>query len=84
MKTYLLRDPNSVEPQKAQLVETPHTVQSQNPSHLQAPTSLADISSQGSQPGTLFIGLDVHNDSSAVSLAPSNSTEVEGSISCVI
>ena len=45
---------------------------------LQAPTSLADVSWRGSQPTplTLFIGLDVHNDSIAVSIAPSDSTEV--------
>ena len=44
----------------------------------QTPTSLADVSSRGSQPSplTLFIGLDVHNDSIAVSIAPSESTEV--------
>jgi transposase len=75
MKTYILRDPNSVEPQKAQCV------QPQNSQHPSAPTSLA-VSSQSSQPSpaaapsALFIGLDVHNDSIAVSLAPSGSTEV--------
>jgi transposase len=65
MKTYILRDPNSVEPQKAQFLDDATT-----------PTSLADVSSRGSQPRALFIGLDVHNDSIAVSLAPSDSTEV--------
>ena len=39
---------------------------------------MADVSSRGSQPSpsTLFIGLDVHNDSIAVSIAPSDSSEV--------
>jgi hypothetical protein len=30
----------------------------------------------GTQPSVLFVGLDVHNDSIAVSIAPSDSTEV--------
>lgn len=71
MKTYILRDPNSVEPQKAQFLDTPQPPHTHN-----TPTSLADVSSQGSQPKALFIGLDVHTDSIAVSLAPSDSTEV--------
>jgi hypothetical protein len=37
---------------------------------------LADIASQGSQPRALFVGLDVRTGSIAVSLAPSDSTEV--------
>lgn len=53
MKTYILRDPNSVEPQKAQLVEGPSL-----------------------QSKALFIGLDVHTHSIAVSLAASDATEV--------
>ena len=42
------------------------------------PTSLAEVSSRGSQPSALilFLGLDVHTASIAVSIAPSNSTEV--------
>jgi transposase len=70
MKTYILRPHNCVEPQKAQFLDTPQ------PSHTHTPTSLAEVSSQGSQPRTLFIGLDVHTDSIAVSIAPSDSTEV--------
>jgi transposase len=73
MKTYILRDPNSVEPQKAQFLES---IEPQNLPHPQTPTSLADVSSRGSSPSALFIGLDVHNDSIAVSLAPSDSSEV--------
>lgn len=71
MKTYILRHPNSVEPQKARFIDRP-----QQPHQPQPPTSLADVSSQDSQPRALFIGLDVHNDSIAVSLAPSDSTEL--------
>jgi transposase len=52
MKTYLLRTPKTVEPQKP-------------PPGPAAPVGPA-----------LFIGLDVHNDSIAVSLAPSDSAEV--------
>jgi hypothetical protein len=58
MKTYILRDPNSVEPQKAQFVQC-----------VQPAAASAAV-------GALFIGLDVHNDSIAVSLAPADSTEV--------
>jgi transposase len=71
VKTYILRPHNSVEPQKAQFIDTP---QPHDPPHPQTPTSLADVSR--SQPRALFIGLDVHTDSIAVSLAPSDSTEV--------
>jgi transposase len=73
MKTYILRDPNSVEPQRAQFIES---IEPQNLPRPETPTSLADVSSRGSSPNSLFIGLDVHNDSIAVSLAPSDSTEV--------
>jgi len=37
---------------------------------------LAGVSSRGSQPRVLFLGLDVHTESIAVSVAPSDSTEV--------
>jgi transposase len=63
MKTYLLRNPHPVEPQKS-----PRSLRTQP----LTPPRLA-----GPPPGpALFIGLDVHNDSIAVSLAPSHSTEV--------
>src|ERR1041385_7970198 len=74
MKTYILRDPNSVEPQKAQFIESIDG--SQNLPHPQTPTSLDYVSSRGSSPSALFIGLDVHNDSIAASLASWDSTEV--------
>ena len=79
MQTYILREPNSVEPQKTQFVES---IEPQNLPHPETPTSLDYVSSRGSSPNepssgrALFIGLDVHNDSIAVSLAPSDSTEV--------
>ena len=61
MRTYILRDPNAVEPQKAQ-----RNSQTQNP-RPQTPSASGPA---------LFIGLDVHNDSIAVSLAASDSSEV--------
>src|SRR6266850_6395534 len=92
MKDYILRTPKTVETQKHALPRqqsTPATAPAHIPSPpppptAPTPTSLADVSLRGSQPGALpgpsqpvlFIGLDVHNDSIAVSLAPSDSTEV--------
>ncbi len=64
MKTYILRDPNPVEPQNRKQKPLPVPCR-----HLGAVPQPA--------PGpTLFIGLDVHNESIAVSLAPSDGTEV--------
>src|SRR6185295_8987460 len=64
MKTYILRDPKTVERQTSL---RPLRVQS---AARPAPPAVA-------APGAaVFIGLDVHNDSIAVSLAPSNSPEV--------
>jgi transposase len=57
-------------------------VEAQSSSNTSTPTSLDYVSSRGSSPNepssgrALFIGLDVHNDTIAVSLAPSDSTEV--------
>jgi transposase len=73
MKTYLLKNTTAVEPKARRQPAR------QKPS---PPTSLGRVSSRGSQPSSLppqpalFIGLDVHNDSIAVSIAPSGSTEV--------
>jgi hypothetical protein len=61
MKTYILRDSTSVEPQKSQFL------QPLPPERAQAPSAAGRV---------LFLGLDVHNDSIAVSLAPSDITEV--------
>ena len=70
MKTYILRDPKTVQPQNPQpsLRDDPA---------IQAPveTILGRPSPSASAPA-LCIGLDVHNDSIAVSLAPSDRTEV--------
>ena len=75
MKTYILRDPQTVEPQKAR----------RQPRHAE-PVRSATVPGIGGPPASapprglaglsLFIGMDVHNDSIAVSLAPSDSTEV--------
>lgn len=65
MKTYILRDPNPVEPQ------------TRRPQPPVPPTAAVGDSSRTAGRGpALFIGLDVHTDSIAVSLAPSESTEV--------
>ena len=61
MKTYILRDPQAVEPQK--------------PARSQRPTTTPIAHAMPPGPA-LFIGLDVHNDSIAVSLAPSDRPEV--------
>jgi transposase len=66
MKTYILCAPNCVEPQNRKAKPRPDA--RRQPVALPAPTPAAGPA--------LFIGLDVHNDSSAVSLAASDSTEV--------
>ena len=82
MKTYLLRDPQTVEPQKRPLTPPMNRKAGRVPPC--APS--ANLSSSGAQVTrptatsaagpALFVGLDVHNDSIAVSLAPSDRTEV--------
>lgn len=62
MKTYILRDPNRVEPQKP--ARAPRVALPPQPQPITPPGP------------TLFVGLDVHNDSIAVSIAPSDSPEV--------
>ena len=66
MKTYLLRPFPPVQRQKRLRSDPP-----QPPSAARVEPVLA----AGSGPA-LYVGLDVHNDSIAVSLAPSDSTEV--------
>ena len=83
MKTYILRDPNPVEPQKQRSIPpTNRKVGRVTPC---APLfERLDDGAHGvtrptaapAQGPKLFLGLDVHNDSIAVSLAPSDSTEV--------
>jgi len=70
MKTYILRPPKTVEPQKSIRSPRPKPAASATIAvFLRGPE--ATVKSP-----VLFIGLDVHNDSIAVSLAPSDSTEV--------
>ena len=66
MKTYILRDPKSVQPQKPQFLDTPEP---------QTEAWVEQIVSAAKGPA-LYTGLDVHTDSIAVSLAPSDSTEL--------
>ncbi len=68
MKTYILRNPHAVE---TQIKSTPGPI---DPDPAAAPARLVAPPLPASR--FLFIGLDVHNDSIAVSLAPSDSTEV--------
>ena len=83
MKNSILRDPNTVEPQLRNQNPGPMA-----PHASPAITALVDMICGPAQPmpsapapatssgPVLFIGLDVHNDSIAVSVAPSGSTEV--------
>jgi transposase len=66
MKTYILRDPKAVEPQKASRATRP----------LRAKLITAPAPIGPAIGPVLFSGLDVHNDTIAVSLAPGDSTEV--------
>ena len=70
MKTYILRDPKPVEPQKSTRPPRP------KPAAAVTAAGLLPRPSATIKDPVLFIGLDVHNDSIAVSLAPSDSTEV--------
>ena len=70
MKTYLLRDPKTVEPQNRRppLRDGPH--------FQDAGETISGRPAATARGPALFVGLDVHNDSIAVSLAPSDATEV--------
>src|ERR1019366_6871998 len=69
MKTYILRPSPPVEPQK--------TIRSPRPKTAAPLTAAALLEGPAAPKGPrLFLGLDVHNDSIAVSLAPSDSIEV--------
>jgi len=70
MKTYILRDPKPVEPQKSTRPPRP------KPAAAVTAAGLLPRPSATIKDPVLFIGLDVHNDSIAVSLAPSDATEV--------
>ena len=71
MKTYILKSPASVEPQIRS------TSRTDKAALVGATTPIVQTRVVASIPqGVLYIGLDVHNDTIAVSLAPSGSTEV--------
>ena len=74
MKTYILRDPTAVEAQKPRRA-SPLDPAPAGPATPAPGTSILGRPAAASGPA-LFLGLDVHNDSIAVSLAPSDSTEV--------
>lgn len=67
MKTYLLRQPKTVEPQSAPARARRAATTTGAARGCRAPQSTGPV---------LFVGLDVHTDSIAVSLAPSDTTEV--------
>ncbi len=78
MKTYILRTPNTVEPQNRPRPPLPPS-----PPAAPALTATGDVSCGPATPvppalgpRVLYVGLDVHNDSSAVSLAPSDSAKI--------
>src|ERR1017187_9563638 len=66
MKTYILRQPKTVEPQKSNRSPRP---QPAAPVTAAARLERPETTAKGP---VLYIGLDVHNDSIAVSLAPSD------------
>ena len=69
MKTYILREPKPVEPQKS---IRPPRAKPAAPVTTVGLLGRPEVTAKG--PG-LFVGLDVHNDSIAVSLAPSDAIE---------
>ena len=71
MKTYLLRKPQTVEPQNAR--RAPRT---RPPATATTAREVPDRPAQPKPGPSLFIGLDVHTDSIAVSLAPADSSDV--------
>jgi len=83
MKSYILRDPKAVEPHKAGFVPAGEPQNPRSPRR-RDPALVATVDAIGGPPAgvpparaglALFIGMDVHNDSIAVSLAPDDSTE---------
>ena len=82
MKTYILRDPKAVQPQNRQPKETldPLPDSRRNDPAVRATVDVICGPATPVPPALagliLYIGLDVHNASIAVSIAPSDSTEV--------
>jgi transposase len=78
MKTYILRDPKAVEPQKPQFVQVVEPPDPRRDDPAVTATVEAILGRPAASPTgpAQFIGLDVHNDSIAVSLAPADATEV--------
>ena len=72
MKTYILRDPDVVEPQIQSLDSHTDAAAAAITAEILAP-HLPVVSKHRL---ILFIGLDVHTESIAVSLAPSDSSEI--------
>jgi transposase len=70
MKTYLLREPQTVEPQSARRTARPRPVSVATARAVLGPPA------QTKNGPVLYLGLDVHTDSIAVSLAPSDGAEV--------
>src|SRR5277367_4208860 len=70
MKTYILRHSQPVQPQKSPRPLHP------KPTALAATTAIFGRTEVRAKGPVLFTGLDVHNDSIAVSLAPSDTIEV--------
>src|ERR1035438_9603951 len=68
MKTYILRPAKPVEPQKSTRLPRP------KPTAPMTAAALPGRPEAAAKGLVLFVGLDVHNDSIAVSLAPSDST----------
>lgn len=77
MKTYILRDPNAVEPQSKSPDQIGRSAERAAHGALTTAQILGPhrLATAGQSP-VLFIGLDVHTDSIAVSLAPSDASEV--------
>src|SRR5512138_2129998 len=69
MKTYLLRESQTVEPQKARRTPRPRPAASTAREGLNRPI-------RAHTGPVLFVGLDVHTESIAVSLAPADGSEV--------
>ena len=77
MKTYILRDPKAVEPQNRKPKPLPPLGHDPGVTATEAASCGPPASAPPALAGrVLFIGLDVLNGSIAVSLAPSDSTEV--------